>query len=206
MSQSEVKNKKLLFIVIVGLMTALVFVGNYMSIQIGTESRVHLGNSMCLLSGLMFGPIIGGLASGLGGAIYDLTNPLYISSAPVTFLTKFAMGFVAGMLVKALCGRKKEKILGNNNFPGITIGAICGQITYIILYLGKSLIAKMLVGEPLKAAALSISTKAVSSCINGVLAVIISVPLSMALALALSHTQVNPYLVFAPNKSKNKTA
>ena len=41
------------------------------------------------LSGLLFGGISGGLASGIGGALYDLTNPLYITSAPVTFISKF---------------------------------------------------------------------------------------------------------------------
>ena len=33
------------------------------------------------LSGLLFGGISGGLASGIGGALYDLTDPLYITSA-----------------------------------------------------------------------------------------------------------------------------
>ncbi|MCC8043623.1 MAG: ECF transporter S component [Oscillospiraceae bacterium] len=207
MSQSDVKNKKLLFIVIVGLMTALVFAGNYMSFQIGTQSRIHLGNSMCLLSGLMFGPLVGGLSSGLGGAIYDLTNPLYIASAPITFCTKFAMGFVSGLLVKVLSGKGKEHILGGRNLYGILIGAVCGQITYIVLYLGKSLVSNLLLGEPFKAALLALSTKAVASCTNGILAVIISVPLSIALAASLKSTQAGKYLVFSPSRNtRTKTA
>ena len=48
------KNKKLTFIIAVGLMAALCFVGNYIQIKIPNGvliTRVHLGNSMCLLAG-----------------------------------------------------------------------------------------------------------------------------------------------------------
>ena len=36
--------------VAVGLMAALVYSGNYMSIPLANETRIHIGNSMCLLS------------------------------------------------------------------------------------------------------------------------------------------------------------
>ena len=61
-----------------GMMTALVFVSNYlritMPIAIGGRTSFTLANIMCCLSGLLLGPV-GGFASGLGSAIYDLTNP-----------------------------------------------------------------------------------------------------------------------------------
>ena len=60
-----------------GMMTALVFVSNYlritMPIAIGGRTSFTLANIMCCLSGLLLGPV-GGFASGLGSAIYDLTN------------------------------------------------------------------------------------------------------------------------------------
>ena len=63
-----------------GMMTALVFVSNYlritMPIAIGGRTSFTLANIMCCLSGLLLGPV-GGFASGLGSAIYDLTNPAY---------------------------------------------------------------------------------------------------------------------------------
>ena len=62
--------------VAVGLMAALVYSGNYMSIPLANETRIHIGNSMCLLAGLLFGGVNGGLSSGIGGALYDLFNPL----------------------------------------------------------------------------------------------------------------------------------
>lgn len=97
------KNKRLYSIVTVGLMAALVYVGNYLQIKIpngGLVTRIHLGNSMCLLAGLLFGRLRGGLSSGIGAALYDLFDPVYIVSAPYTFFSKFAMGFTAGHIRK----------------------------------------------------------------------------------------------------------
>lgn len=86
-----------------GMMTALVFVSNYlritMPIAIGGRTSFTLANIMCCLSGLLLGPV-GGFASGLGSAIYDLTNPAYAPECWITFLTKGVMGMVAGLAMK----------------------------------------------------------------------------------------------------------
>ena len=93
LSNGSSRNKKLMMVVMTGLMAALVCVGSALRItlpvNVGTTS-FHLGNIMCALSGILLGPVGGGLASGLGSAIYDMTNPLYISEAWITFLTKVA--------------------------------------------------------------------------------------------------------------------
>ena len=90
------KNKNSIYkIVTVGLLGALVFVSNYLSfpipVPVGDISRIHLGNAFCLLAGFVMGPIGGGLASGIGAMLYDLTNPAYIASAPFTFVFKFLL-------------------------------------------------------------------------------------------------------------------
>ena len=84
---------------VLGMMTALVFAGNFFRIIIPLstgQTAFTLANIMCCLSGLLLGPI-GGLAAGLGSALYDLTNPLYASECWLTFLTKGAMGLGAGL-------------------------------------------------------------------------------------------------------------
>ena len=72
-------------IVLAALMAALTVVGSGLRVtipvDIGGNTAFHLGNIMCALSGLLLGPGLGGLAAGLGSAIYDMTNPLYISEA-----------------------------------------------------------------------------------------------------------------------------
>ena len=96
-------------IVFLALMAALVAVGSALRITLpldiaGTTS-FHLGNIMCALSGLLFGPWFGGLAAGLGSAIYDMTNPLYLPECWLTFLMKGAYGLMAGLV--AYTGKKQ---------------------------------------------------------------------------------------------------
>lgn len=178
------KNKKLSFIIAVGLMAALCYVGNYLQIKIPNGvliTRVHLGNSMCLLAGILFGGPIGGLASGIGAALYDLFDPVYIISAPFTFLSKFAMGYVTGSLAKS------SKSLRNVT-AHLAISGILGQLAYIILYLGKTYLSQRILGYEVGTALTAVGTNAITSTINAVLAVVISVPLFMALKKPLCHT------------------
>ena len=86
------------------------------------------------------------------------------------------MGWVAGKINRT--GIKSE-------FKRTLIAAICGQVTYIVLYLGKSFIEQLILGNPVETATTVMVEKAVTSCINGVLAVIIAVPLSIAIRKAL---------------------
>ena len=69
---------------LLGLMTALVFAGNYaritLPVPVGGVPSFTLANILCVLSGLLLGPV-GGLASGLGSALFGLTNPLWAAEA-----------------------------------------------------------------------------------------------------------------------------
>ena len=96
-------------IVFTALMAALTVAGSALRITIpvdiaGTTS-FHLGNIMCALGGILLGPWYGALSAGLGSAIYDMMNPLYISECWITFLTKGAYGVAAGLAIQ--CGSKK---------------------------------------------------------------------------------------------------
>lgn len=183
------KQKKALYrIITVGLMAALVFAGNYLQIKIPNGvlvTRIHLGNSMCLLAGLLFGGVSGGLASGIGAGLYDLFDPVYIVSAPYTFISKFAMGFTAGLLRKT--NEKKRVILS----------AIAGQAVYIVLYLLKSYVTIIILGGTSQAAWAAVGTNAITSTVNGVLAVVIAVPLYFLLRTALKQTTI--YQLIAEN-------
>ena len=95
------EHKKLLRLVITALLVALVFCGSKIEVvlplSVGGYSRFHLGNIMCALSGILLGPWWGGLAAGLGSALYDCTNVLYITEAPITFVTKGLYGVIAAV-------------------------------------------------------------------------------------------------------------
>lgn len=121
-------------IVFAALMAALTVAGSALRVTLpldiaGTTS-FHLGNIMCALSGILLGPWLGGLASGLGSAIYDIMNPLYISECWITFLTKGAYGLVAGLIIRA--GGKKF------GYVKALLATLSGALTYAVLYLAKS--------------------------------------------------------------------
>ncbi len=171
-------NNKIMKIVFVGVFGALVFVSNYIQIPIpvaiGDVTRIHLGNALCLLSGLVLGPVGGGLAAGIGSGLFDLLNPLYITSAPFTFAFKFLMAFIAGMFMK-----KSQSVKS----PMGIMGCIVGQLTYIALYLGKTFIDGILQGSAAEAMFPVILTKLSASLTNAVIAVIIASVLGVSIQL-----------------------
>lgn len=160
-----------------GLMAAAVYVASaFLQIPIPTaidNTRLHMGNVMCLLSGLLLGPWLGGLSAGIGSMFFDLTNPAYIASAPLTFLFKFLMAWVCGKI--ASLSRPRRSIC-------FLTGGLCGSVLYVILYLSKSFIEHYFVLRlPMEAVLLTLSQKAIVSGVNAVVAVCVAVPLGLSL-------------------------
>ena len=187
MTTMKHENKMIYRVTLTAVFAALVFVSSMLSVPIpvaiGDVTRIHLGNIFCLLSGFVLGPVGGGLAAGLGSAVYDMTNPAYISSAPFTFVFKFLLAAVCGWAAYARGSRAENH--GQN-----ILAAIAGSATYMVLYLGKSFIEGMLLGSALVPVLLSVGTKAVTSSVNAVIAVVVSVPLCAAIRLALKKSHL----------------
>ena len=192
MKKSMSKKEATVKICVLALMTALCFVGNYLSVPVatigGSTTRIHFGNVFCLLSGLLLGPIGGGLAAGLGAFLYDLTNPLYIAEAPITFVLKFAMGAICGAIAHS-CSRKGHSLTWN------LVGGISGALSYVVLYLTKGFIMDVFVKSlEVGTAMLNLYTKAIVSSINGIIAVAVAVPLAFAIRKALSASHLDTAL------------
>ncbi|MBE6893986.1 MAG: ECF transporter S component [Ruminococcaceae bacterium] len=165
----------------VGVMAAIVFVGNQLQLpKIPTPlgpTRIHLGNVMCILGGLLFGAVPGGLAAGIGGAIYDLLDPFYAKEFWITFILKFGMAFVAGLIASG----KKTKFK-------VVAAAVIGSLSYVVLYLGKTFIVEYLVmGNPWQTVAGVLITKGTTSLINALLAMVVSVILYYMIEPALKR-------------------
>ena len=123
------------------------------------------------------------LASGLGSALYDLTNPLYAAECWLTFLTKGAMGLVAGLTVKKALSEDKL------TYPKALTGAILGCVTYYILYFAKSVFYDgiLLEGLTLTVAVAVIPLKLPASIFNAAVAIIGAPVLTIAVRSALKR-------------------
>ena len=184
--KQKISTRKIVF---VALMAALTVAGSALRITLpidiaGTTS-FHLGNIMCALSGLLLGPWLGGLAAGLGSAIYDMTNPLYISECWITFLTKGAYGVVVGLVVWAL---------GKNwGYTKAILASAAGALTYAILYLSKSYFYNGLLikGLTADAALLTVISKLPATVFNAVVAVIFAPILGVAIQKALKQNNIS---------------
>ncbi len=172
---------------VTGVMAALVFFGSMFSIPIplpvGPATRIHLGNIFCLLSGFVLGPVFGGLSAGIGSFFFDLLNPQYIADSPFTFCFKFLMGFLCGKIAR-LGGRNAE------NMKLDFLAAAGGQLTYIVLYAGKGFVENLLMRMELVPALGILATKVAASLTNGIIAVILSVPLYFVIRRALQSNQL----------------
>ncbi|MEG1426623.1 MAG: ECF transporter S component [Oscillospiraceae bacterium] len=168
----------------VGVFGALVFVSNFISIPIpvavGDLTRIHLANGVCLLSGLILGPVGGGFAAGIGSALFDVMTPAYVASAPFTLLFKFLLACIPGLFMKYGKGKISMNILG----------CALGQIAYIALYLGKSYITGLLEGSAPGALIPAMLTKLGTSSANAIIAIVISVALYSVLKAALKKSKL----------------
>lgn len=187
MKKHTITTKK---IVTAALLAALTVAGSALRITVPLDiagtSSFHLGNILCALSGILLGPWWGGIAAGLGSAIYDMLNPLYISECWITFLTKGAYGLVAGLV--AWSGHKGSTC----GYWKAVAATVAGALTYAALYLSKSYFYSglLLSGLSPDAALLNLVTKLPATAFNAVVAVIGAPLLAAAITKALSEAHM----------------
>ena len=97
------RNEIVFKLVLTAMFAALSYVAfSYLRIPLPTFSgdmtALHIGNAFCVLAALIIGGGYGGVAGSLGMTIADLMDPVYITSAPKTFILKFCIGYIAGFV------------------------------------------------------------------------------------------------------------
>jgi len=171
--------------VFVAVMAAMVFVTTYfLKIPIMTPAgptMIKVANIVCLLSGLLFGGVVGGLAAGLGSMLFDLLDPMFVSSAPFTLVFFFIMGFLCGT-ISHMRGHKGDSFKLN------LLGAAVGAVSYYVLNIGKSIILLMLAGSAFWPAFVANSTKMITSGINAAIAVAGAVALAIPINRAMKNS------------------
>ena len=132
-------------------------------------SKVHFANAVCLLSGMLLGPVQGGIAAGLGSALYDgLAGGYDFINVIITFVSKFAMAFVCGAIINHGDVRKPHA-------SRTVVAAVCGALTYVCLYMLKTCIYNQFVyGYPMDVVLETMLSKFIPSIINAGVAIVAS--------------------------------
>ncbi|MDD2971140.1 MAG: ECF transporter S component [Lachnospiraceae bacterium] len=182
------KNEKLLKLVTTGLMAALSYVVfTFLQIKItlpgGDATSIHLGNAVCVLGALLLGGVYGGLGGAIGMTIGDLFDPVYVIYAPKTFILKFCIGLITGVIA-----HKLGKISTSNDQKHILLWTIFATVAGLLFnvifdpllgYYYKLLI----LGKP--AAELTLAWNIASTSINAITSAIVSVMIYMPLSKGL---------------------
>ena len=161
-------------IVLGAVMAAIICVITLFRIPLG-QSKVHFANAMCLLAGLLLGPVTGGLAAGLGSALYDVLFGGYdFLNAAITFVSKFAMAWVTAVLYGAWKKKQDDPALKKTVLP-LVLCCAAGSLTYVALYMLKTWIFKMYV-EPVPAETIPtvMIGKLIPSLINAAFAIVVA--------------------------------
>ena len=161
-------------LVFTALMAALVCVATFLRFPL-LGSKVHLGNTLCLLSGLLLGGPAGGIAAGIGSALNDLVSGYSIDEVLVTFVSKFLMAFFCALVV-GKSGKRGRQLLG----------CFVGAFSYVLLYMLKTFLYRRFVyGLPLDAVWAVMLSKLPASLINAVFALVVAPILYRAIRPAL---------------------
>ncbi|MDE7261309.1 MAG: ECF transporter S component [Oscillospiraceae bacterium] len=188
-------HEKLLKLVATAVMTAIVFVGNYlritMPVPLGGVTSFTLANILCALAGILLGPWYGFLAAGLGSAFYDLTNPAYAIEAPITLYTKGMYGLIAGVVLYYVLKHAKEK------YGAQLAATVCAAVGYGAHYMIKTYFFNGMYQyhftDPAQCWALVVS-KIPATITNGVIAIIFAPILGVALMKAMKSAHLEKML------------
>ena len=151
-------------ITFMAMMAAMVYVVTLFRFPL-LGSKVHFANAVCLLSGILLGPLQGGLAAGIGSALYDAVAGYDLVNVLITLVSKFAMAWVCGLVLHG--GRKPHRL------DRTALACVLGALTYVLLYMLKTFIYQRFVyGFPMDAVWATVVSKLIPSLINAAVAVI----------------------------------
>lgn len=185
------KNENIQKIVFTGLMAALSYVVfTFLQIKIplpgGDATSIHLGNAVCVLGALLLGGVYGGLGGAIGMTIGDLLDPIYVIYAPKTFLLKFCIGLITGLIAHRF-GKITTETDSKKVLKWTTVAAVCGLLFNVIFDPLIGYFYKLVIlGKP--AAEIALAWNVLSSSINAVTSAIVAVAVYMALRPALKKS------------------
>lgn len=123
---------RIIKLVTAALMAAITCVVTMMlpiQIPFGNGGYIHPGDAFVLLSGIILGPLYGGLSAGIGSMMADLLSS-YAIYAPATLIIKFLSALVAAYSYRRL---SKGSVVIAGAFAGIIVTTgyfLCDSLFY----------------------------------------------------------------------------
>ena len=188
------------------LMAALCYVSfTFLQIKIpvpgGDATSIHIGNAFCVLAALLIGGVYGGLSGAIGMGIADLMDPVYITGAPKTFVLKFCIGLITGLVA-----HKYAKINESTDkayvFKWSLIASIAGLAFNVVAdpivgYFYKQYI----LGQPQEVASILAKLSAGATFVNAIVSTILVVILYNAIRPALIKANlIDVHVMASANK------
>ena len=151
-------------------------------------TALHIGNAFCVLAALLLGGWYGGLAGSLGMTIADILDPVYITSAPKTFILKLCIGLIAGFVahkIAHITDDHDQKYI----FKWSLLASVAGLAFNVIAdpivgYFYKQYI----LGQPQQMAEVLAKWSAAATFVNAILSTIVVVIIYNALRPALAKS------------------
>jgi uncharacterized membrane protein len=106
---------------------------------VGTGGYLNLGDTIIFISGLLFGPLMGMIAGGIGSALADLYG--FPAFAPLTLIVKGLEGLVAGAIFKAT---RKALNEGSGVAMAVVSTAVGGAVMITGYFLGEAIMFGLL--------------------------------------------------------------
>ena len=195
----EKKKMNIRKLAMAAMFAALCYVGFaffQIKIPVGDSSTsFHFGNVFCVLAALCIGPLWGGLAGAVGMSIGDLLDPVYITSAPKTFILKLGIGLITGLVAHKFfaISRDQERIVPL--VAATVLSAASGMVFNIVADPLVGYFYKMyILGVPQDAATILAKMSAVTTSVNALIAVIAATVFYLALRPALKRSNRLPEL------------
>jgi len=117
-------------IALTGIFIAFTFVITFW-IQVpipATGGYINIGDVAVMFTALLFGPIIGALAGGIGSMLADVFSP-YIIYAPATLIIKGLEGFIIGIIADP---KNRESRISKRDIIAVIIGGLLIPLGYFI--------------------------------------------------------------------------
>ena len=157
----------------------------------GDATSLHLGNAFCVLAALLLGGVYGGLSGAIGMTIADLMDPVYITGAPKTFVLKFCIGLITGLVAHKIA-HIHESTDKSYIFKWSLIASIAGLGFNVIAdplvgYFYKQLV----LGQPQEMASVLAKWSTATTFVNAVVSVILVSILYNALRPAIAKSGLN---------------